>query len=99
MDIDLVLNIYLAMDAFTLLEVERAISGEMKPRVPLWLEHCTPSYNINSVSFPLRYTEFYCYIRDNLERVFLMFTYLHGLKGALIATVKYVIGLFWNRQT
>ena len=69
------------MDDSTLLEIERASSGEMKQTTTLWLKYSTPFYTVNNPS--LCYPECYRYTRDNLGREYLMSTDAHRLKMPL----------------
>ena len=47
------------------------------------------SYMDRILTFPLRYCEFYNYIGDNLEQVYLMTTDRHRLNDTLNETVEY----------
>ena len=86
------------MDSFALLEFEPNSSDEKKRRVFLGLEYGAPSYTVNSLSFPLRYTESYSYIRGNLQQVHLMSKYVYRLQDALITTEKYIEDLLWDKN-
>jgi len=64
----LLLAYFLVIESIILLEVECAISEDIKARVSLLQEYGTPWYKFKSLSLSLHYISFNIYITGKFER-------------------------------